>query len=274
MFKRILVAIICIPLLIIVIFFLPPVVLTVFIAAVSLLASYELLSATGENKVGAVMKIASALSAFVIPMSAWLGWMVPAAALCGFAVMVISFLCAIRAYDEEKNTIGFSQVMLTLFGGALIPVCLSSLIVLHCMENGKFLSALAILVAFMTDGGAYFTGSFLGRHKGVSKVSPNKSLEGYFGGLVIGVASALVYGVIIHFAANLPIRFGAIAVCALVGALLTEVGDLSFSLIKRQYGLKDYGHIIPGHGGILDRFDSMVFCAPVVFFLILLLPVF
>ena len=89
-----------------------------------------------------------------------------------------------------------------------------------------------------------------------------------------GVVAAVIYGVILRTAAGLEVSFLSLALCGLFGALATELGDLSFSLIKRQYGVKDYGHLLPGHGGMLDRFDSMIFCAPVVLFIVLILPVF
>ena len=133
---------------------------------------------------------------------------------------------------------------------------------------------LAVLLTFATDAGAYFAGVFLGRHRGITKVSPNKSAEGYIGGFVTGVAFAILYGVVAGKIAGTEPALLPLALCGLFGALATEVGDLAFSFIKRQYGVKDYGHLLPGHGGMLDRFDSMMFCGPVVLFIVQCLPVF
>ena len=119
-----------------------------------------------------------------------------------------------------------------------------------------------------------FAGVFFGRHRGITRVSPNKSLEGYIGGFLTGIIAALVYGLIVRAASGMQVHFLPLVLCGLFGAAATELGDLSFSLIKRQYGVKDYGHLLPGHGGMLDRFDSMIFCAPVVMFIVMLLPVF
>ena len=142
------------------------------------------------------------------------------------------------------------------------------------MDHGKYLVLLAVLLAFVTDAGAYFAGVFLGKHRGVTRVSPNKSVEGYIGGFVTGVVFAVLYGLAASKIAGDGVNLLSLALCGLFGALATEVGDLAFSFIKRQYGVKDYGHLLPGHGGMLDRFDSMIFCGPVVLFIVRFLPVF
>lgn len=272
--KRILVAVICVPILFFVMFFLPPVVMTVLFAAVSAMAAHEFFRAVGEGKLTLAMKLPALVSSAAIPVAVWLGFGGMAIGVCAFVVMCISFWCAIRSYGEEEAGIGFYHVMLTLFGGVVIPAGLSALVALKCMEQGKYLVLLAVMLAFITDGGAYFVGMFLGKHRGITKVSPKKSLEGYIGGFVTGVAAALLFGAVVQAASGLAVNYLSLALAGLVGAVVTELGDLAFSLIKRQYGVKDYGNLLPGHGGMLDRFDSMVFCAPAVLFVVTVLPVF
>lgn len=272
--KRILVAVIFVPILLVIMLFLPPVVWAAVVALISAAAAYELLRATGEGKITLPMRLIAILSAAVIPFSCWLGCAVVTIAVCTFAVAAVSFWCAIRAYDEGGAGIGFYHVMLTMFAGGLIPAALSALVRLKCMEQGRYLVLLAVLLAFITDGGAYFAGVFLGRHRGITRVSPNKSLEGYIGGFVTGVIFALLYGLAVSAITGLPVNYLSLVLCGLLGALVTELGDLAFSFIKRQYHVKDYGNLLPGHGGMLDRFDSMVFCGPVVLFIVTLLPVF
>ena len=274
MAKRILVAVVFVPILLVVMLLLPPIVWTVVVTVISAVACFELLRATGEGRVSLPMRAVSILSAAALPLCFWAGLGEMAAGVCAFVVTAVSFWCAIRDYDEGDTAIGFFQVLLTLFGGVLIPLALSALVALKCMEYGQYLVLLAVMLAFITDGGAYFAGVFLGRHRGITRVSPNKSLEGYLGGFATGVISALVFGAVVGGATGLPVNYLSLALCGLLGSLATELGDLAFSFIKRQYGVKDYGHLLPGHGGMLDRFDSMIFCGPVVLFLVLCLPVF
>lgn len=272
--KRILVAVIFVPVLFVIMMFLPPVVWTVVVALIAAMAAHELLRATGDGKVTLPMQVITIVAAAAIPIGCWQGKGAMVIGVAAFVVAVCSFWCAIRAYGEDGASIGLYQVLLTIFGGALIPAALSSLVTLKCMEQGRYLVLLAVILAFITDGGAYFAGVFLGKHRGITKVSPNKSLEGYIGGFITGIIFSLLYGLVVSAITKLPVNYLSLALIGLIGALVTELGDLAFSFIKRQYGIKDYGNLLPGHGGMLDRFDSMLFCGPVVLFIVNLLPVF
>ena len=274
MAKRILVAVIGLPVLLCVILFLPDICWAVVVALISGMAAYELMNAAGEGKITRSMRVFVLLSALLIPLGVWAGWAIPTAGLCIYLVMAVSFWCAIRAYNEGDVSIGFYHVMLTMFAGSVLPLGLSALVQLRGMEQGRSLVLLALLLNFATDSVAYFGGIFLGKHRGVLPVSPKKSLEGYISGFVGGAAFAVIYGLVIKTILDCKVNLLILAICGLVSALFTELGDLAFSFIKRQYGIKDYGHILPGHGGMLDRFDSMIFSAPVVLFIVTYLPVF
>lgn len=275
MAKRIIVAVIFVPLLLAIILCLPSLYWALVVTLISGIAAFELLRATGEGKITTPMQVVTLLSALLIPMGNWWGQAVPVACGCLFVVLAVSFWCAIRAYDEVGGvSIGFYHVMLTLFAGCVIPLGLSALVQLRGMEYGKYLVLLAVLLSFITDGAAYFGGVFLGRHRGITKVSPKKSLEGYFFGFAGGVVFAVLYGLAVSAIEGCGAALLPLGLCGLLGALVTELGDLVFSFIKRQYGVKDYGKLLPGHGGMLDRFDSMILCAPVVLFIVYYLPVF
>ena len=131
---------------------------------------------------------------------------------------------------------------------------------------------LPLVIAWMSDTGAYFVGTFLGKHKMAPVISPKKSWEGFFGGWLISIGLTAVFGVICNVfiggTSSLHIKVGLITVFAALLAPLSVLGDLFASLIKRRCGIKDYGNIMPGHGGVMDRFDSVIFIAPLLWLLL------
>jgi len=274
MAKRIIVACVFLPVMLFIMLVPPPLAWTALVCFISAMAAFELLRAVGEGKIALPMRVATIASAALLPFGSWAGLGTAYVGLLAFAVSAVCFWCAIQAYDGDGAPIGFFHVLAALFAGIVIPLALSALVELRRMDHGKYLVLLAVLLTFVTDAGAYFAGVFFGKHRGVTKVSPNKSVEGYIGGFVSGVLFAVVYGLVASKIAGDSVDLLPLALCGLFGALATEVGDLAFSFIKRQYGVKDYGHILPGHGGMLDRFDSMMFCGPVVLFIVQCLPVF
>ncbi len=269
---RIIVAVISVPLLFAVLFYLPPVATAVVVAAIAVIASFELLRAVGKGAQKRLYVYAAAAAA-LIPVGVLLspGDFVFRAV----SVLLISLLFgdAVVSY-KPGNKITLTKLSAVIFGGLLIPWLLSSIVSLKLLDNGRFYVLIPIIIAFITDGGAYFTGVFFGKHHPFPTVSPKKTAEGCAGGIIKCIAAVVVYGVILRYAASFDVNFYAMALYGLAGGIVTELGDLAFSLVKREYGVKDYGNLLPGHGGMLDRFDSMVFAAPVIHLLIRLLPAF
>lgn len=253
-------------------FLLPPAALAVVVACIAGMASFELLRCAKVAHHNG-MYIFTALAAALIPLGHAYGFGSWTARAVAILLMAALFLPALRRYGTQGE-IRFEHIIVCLFGGVGIPLFLSALVQLKRFDSGQFYVLLPVICAFTTDIGAYFFGVFLGKHRGITQVSPNKSVEGYIGGFVSGVAFALLYGLVAGEIARVPVDLLSLALCGLFGALATEVGDLAFSFVKRQYGVKDFGHLLPGHGGMLDRFDSMLFCGPVVLFIVQCLPVF
>ncbi len=130
---------------------------------------------------------------------------------------------------------------------------------------------LAMVIPWMSDTGAYFVGSFFGKHKMSPVISPKKSWEGFFGGWAVSVGASALYAVICNVWLPTDVSPLTFAIVALVLAPLSVCGDLFASVLKRQSGIKDYGNLMPGHGGVMDRFDSVVCIAPLLYILLLLL---
>ncbi|MGN1122680.1 MAG: phosphatidate cytidylyltransferase [Eubacteriales bacterium] len=127
---------------------------------------------------------------------------------------------------------------------------------------GQYLYLLVFIAAWVTDTFAYFTGVFFGKHKLCPNISPKKTVEGSLGGIVFCIVAFLIYGTAISRMFSLTPNYLGLAVIGLLMSVLAQVGDLLASVIKRTYGVKDYGKLFPGHGGVLDRFDSVLLLAP------------
>ena len=141
------------------------------------------------------------------------------------------------------------------------------------MQNGVVLLFIPFLGAWMPDTFAYFSGTLFGKHKLIPSVSPKKTVEGAIGAVVGCIISFLVYGLIVDYAAGLSVNYLTLAILAVLCGIIAQLGDLSASVIKREFGVKDFGNLIPGHGGIIDRIDSLIFVAPLVYYFLLYIPV-
>jgi len=267
---RLIVAAVCLPLIFIVLFFLPPYVVAGVVSVISAVAAYELLHSVwgkGNDRI----RIYTTFSAALIPVGAYFGITELVFAAVFLTLMCLLFTEAIIVFRTIRK-ITFSQILIALFAGALVPLMLSSLVNLKLMPEGRFFVLLPVISAFLTDAGAYFTGLAFGKKKAFPLVSPKKTVEGCIGGLVVGTAALLIYGVILVFTTFHYVVFWALLLYGVIGAVITQLGDLSFSLIKREFDVKDYGRLIPGHGGMLDRFDSMIFAAPAMYLLVTAIP--
>ena len=163
------------------------------------------------------------------------------------------------------------HVMAAFFGVIYVGVMLSYIYQTRNLESGAFLVWLIFLCSWGCDTCAYCVGMLIGKHKMSPKLSPKKSVEGAVGGVAGAALLGAVYGAAIGGYMQGGSHIAEFAVICAVGALISMVGDLAASAIKRNHEIKDYGKLIPGHGGILDRFDSVIFTAPVIYWMAVLL---
>lgn len=266
--KRLITAAILIPLLVLVVLVAPKIVAAIVWGLLMMVGVYELLYATGLVRHPRLV-LYSALMAFAISLWSYFG-ADRGVALLGLLVLWVLLFSEMMANHVK---VGTEMVMECFFAGAVVPYLLSSLIRILGLPSGRYLIPIPFVVAFLSDAGAYFAGSLLGKHKLAPVVSPNKTVEGVIGGLLCAMLGMLIYGVVLQLVFRFQVHYGAALLYGLVGSAVGVFGDLCFSVIKRMSGIKDFGTMIPGHGGFFDRFDSMVTVAPLVEAMIMLMPV-
>jgi len=265
---RILAAVVLLPLLLLVVLALPNIYTAVLFGLLSAIAAYELMWGTGLVKKPRLL-VYAAVFAFLMPVWCYFG-MPYLYGLLGVLVFVSALYAEVLA---SHGKLPYSQITVTLAAGLLVPFLFTALVRIHGMENGRLYILIPFVMAFMSDTGAYFVGCAFGKHKLAPVISPKKSVEGVFGGVAGAIIGMLLFCLVVSFAFDKEVNYLYAAIYGLAGSLAAVFGDLSFSAIKRQVGIKDYGNLIPGHGGVLDRFDSMTLVAPLAEVLLLMIPV-
>lgn len=266
---RILAAAVLVPILIVLVLFAPKMFAAVIFAVLMSIGSYELLYRTHLVKHPRLV-VYSSVMAFAVVMWSYAG-AVHALLLIGLILYTL-ILFAEMMMDHVKVRI--EMLGLCFVSGAIVPFLLSALVRILGMTTGRYVILIPFVVGFLSDAGAYFVGLKFGRHKLAPVVSPNKTIEGALGGVASAMVGMLIYALILDLAfPQFQVNYGLAILYGFVGAVAGMFGDLCFSIIKRQTGIKDYGNLIPGHGGVLDRFDSMMMVAPLMESLLLLAPV-
>jgi len=259
--SRLLVAAVGVPLILVVILWAPIGVLNLLLAVLSAIGAWELMNCIGAHtnwKNG--VALGSGLMVLIPPLSGGETYM-----LLLTAYVVLLFGLAVWKAGEIK----FLETLTSLFCVIVLPYAFTSFLRVDAMGYGRAYLLLPLIFSFCSDTFAFFAGLTLGKHKLAPKVSPKKTVEGSIGGLLGNMAGGLVFAWVMNTWFGQSIPYVGIAVLGLGCSVVAQLGDLSFSLIKREFGIKDYGKLFLAHGGVLDRFDSVLFVAPV---LALLMP--
>lgn len=272
--QRILVAVVGIPLLLAVLCWAPDWATALLLAALSVIAAHELLTAVcGAEKAKRWTALPAVTGALVIaavyfsgehyadsPAGTVLRWLIAAAVLALLLASVLTY--------GRPGALVLQDVYVMAVAGLVIPWAFSCMLQLRMLPHGAGMVLIPLVAAFCSDSAALFTGMACGRHKMAPLVSPHKTVEGALGGIAGGVVGMVIFRIVFYFCTLVPLHIGWCVVIGLAGALMGELGDLSFSVIKRQVGIKDYGRLLPGHGGVLDRFDSVLFAAPMIWMIV------
>ena len=166
--------------------------------------------------------------------------------------------------------INIIDISVTLFGMAYVLVFFSFIALIRGLNKGNLLVWYIFMAAWGTDILAYLVGKYLGKHK-FSEISPKKTIEGCIGGLIGAILFVLVYTVFLNTVFNTNLNYILMTSYAIIWSILGQIGDFAASTIKRYTGIKDYSNLLPGHGGMLDRFDSVIFIAPFAYILLMLI---
>ena len=164
----------------------------------------------------------------------------------------------------RARDVKFQQIMAALFAMCVLPYAFGAFLRLHDMGLHRAYLLLPLIFSFCSDTGAFFTGRAFGKNKLAPRVSPHKTVEGAVGGLLGNAVGAVVFGLVLNLVLKESLDLPGLVALGLICSVVAQLGDLSFSLIKREFGIKDYGRIFLEHGGVLDRFDSVIFVAPML----------
>ena len=245
----------------------------IFLSLLSAIAVWEVEKAVGlKNKLIMVFSIAVGVC---IPFMVEFGVSIPIGAFGGLYVVAILILMLLQ-YDKTR----FHEAVISIFASVCIPYAFSVMIIFRDIDEyvdgyskveGFYFLIFAVFASWMTDIFAYFVGSKFGKHKLCPKISPKKSVEGAIG----GVLGAVLLNVLLlfifkkfFFESGTGLSYLGVALLSVVLSVVSMFGDLAASTVKRNFGIKDFGKLLPGHGGIMDRFDSALFVLPVLYSLV------
>lgn len=267
--SRILVACVGIPLLLAILLFCPPICLPIVLAVLCVRAVYELLFTTGYVRKPPLL-IATGVVAVLVPFWYYFG----CSTLGAVAVLLLFLMALCGCAISSGQTVTLGQMGACFLAGVLLPMLLATFVLMRDLPHAKFYLLLPFVSAFASDAFALFAGMAFGKHKLAPVLSPKKTIEGSVGGFLGAILCCVLYGIAVGIWFDGAANYAVLTLYGAVGSVVSQLGDLSFSYIKREFAIKDYGHLMPGHGGVLDRFDSVMFCAPMTYVMVCLLPFF
>lgn len=250
----------------------------ILLSLLATMAVFEMLRVLEMHKVWLV-SVPAYLCALAFPFSCYF---IPEEKIYVFLLVLAAvvftyliYLMAVAVFSKGNLTVtGVSEIFFTT---VYIIVSFTSMSMIRYIDRevGLYVVILAFVAAWMSDVGAYFVGTLIGKHKLIPEVSPKKTVEGSIGGIFIAIVSMLIYGFILDLIiANLKVNYIVLAVLGLLLSVISQIGDLIASLIKREHGVKDYSNLLPGHGGIMDRFDSLMPVSTAILIICLAFPPF
>ena len=244
------------------------------VALLSLAAMYEMTALTGFRSKPLVW-VPSYLIAVLMPIGAYFADADSFNYITACGGLLIAFLFYLYAYGVlNRGKVKFDSIAMHFTTQVYICLSFTALSLVRYIPYGAYIFALVFVGSWVCDMFAYFVGRAIGKHKLIVEISPKKTVEGSIGGIVCTTLAFALYGFIIRLLDGPEPSYVMLIVLGFALSIIAQFGDLICSLIKREHGVKDYGNIFPGHGGVLDRFDSILAVAPVLYVLCVLFPPF
>ena len=265
MITRILTAVVLLIIFVPVLFFSHTLIFDFTIAIISLVAAFELLRCVNIIK-KYVISVPSLVVAFVTPLS--YRYISNEAILLIVVVYLFGLLYSSIFFRKEHST---STISLAFFCTVYVTISFTSILATRELPHGDIMYLLIFIAAWSTDTFAYFTGKLFGKHKLLPAISPKKTIEGTVGGIIFCSLAFIIYGyIIVNFfeRSSKEPSYILLGIAGIVVSIVAQLGDLAASAIKRNYDADDFGTIFPGHGGIIDRFDSVMAVAPVIMLIV------
>lgn len=254
--SRLLVAAVGIPLILWLILWAPLAALEIVICLLSGIGAWELMKCVDAPKDWCLLVGLAAVFTLIISGAYGSEYL----ALTIMGCMIVFFTVAVVQVGKIK----WQVLASSFFSVCVIPYALSAFLRLYDAGYHRAFLLLPLIFSFASDSGAFFAGLAFGKHKLAPKVSPKKTVEGAIGGLLGNAIGGVAFALVMNQWFSQDIGYLQIALLGIVCSAVAQLGDLSFSLIKREFGIKDYGKLFLAHGGVLDRFDSVIFVAPVL----------
>ncbi|MDD6313214.1 MAG: phosphatidate cytidylyltransferase [Firmicutes bacterium] len=234
------------------------------VTLLSAIAAYEMLRCIGVIAKRAVT-FPALIYSIVVPLSSI--WYISDGSInYGFlynaAIVFLFIMMFIGIFAHEQ--VGIDKIFIAVASIIYVTNSFTSLILLRRLEHGLLLLILVFMGAWVTDVFALFSGMLFGKHKLAPKISPKKTVEGAVGGLIFCVISFVIYALVANKVGGVSINIALIILVGVITSIFSQLGDLAASTVKRAFGIKDYGNLIPGHGGIMDRFDSIIAVSPIL----------
>ena len=248
------------------------------LAALAVIALFEILRVIGAHKKLA-LTIPALIIALAFPICAF--FVKPETVtvfllgLAGSVFVYLLWLMGVSVFSKGKTK--FSCISEAFASVVYITVSVTSLSLLRYLDVkvGVFTVVLAFIISWVCDTSAFAVGSLIGKHKLIPEISPKKTVEGSIGGIVFSTAFCLLYGLGLDLIVEeMAVNYIVLGLCGAILSIVSQLGDLIASSIKREYGVKDYGKILPGHGGLMDRFDSVLAVSTILLIICILFPPF